>query len=528
MALIKDGKVYRTPEEQLLHLTEKHLEQITLNKNFSDSINRLEVTTNFGGYNLVRFAFEKQGTFFKIPYKKIQVSLIGNVGDFVEIMTHNVEDIPAYGYFTGEHEIEIAFAGDFVADYGFYTVNNVTSGQSNIETIKTVSFTGTSLLDYDANDVKKQVFHIIYDVAFGTRTQYASFDLNRDGNYSFVFIGTVTNGLDGSNIYTVKNENLQLLIQSVKIGDSVVFAENNTTGLIDGEALIGDVYIYKGNNEWEKNGNIRGAKGDKGDKGDKGEQGLQGVQGEQGIQGAKGEKGDKGDTGSQGMLIFTGILNSPAELPPFNEAKVGDAYRIINTSGSIVTYDLYFKAVNGIDWDIQPNWGGVKGDKGDKGDTGLQGIQGIQGIQGEKGEKGDKGDKGEKGDTPDLLSVYPVGSVYLSVNNINPKVLFGGIWEKITDKFLVGAGNLYTLGDTGGSSTHTLTIEEMPAHRHRLTGRSWAQHTDSPSDLEGLSMISNVGSVDSPLDGVSTSVGGNKAFDILPPYVAVNIWKRIE
>lgn len=61
---------------------------------------------------------------------------------------------------------------------------------------------------------------------------------------------------------------------------------------------------------------------------------------------------------------------------------------MINTSGSVVTYDLYFKAYNGTDWDIQPNWGGVKGEKGDRGEQGIQGVQGVQGPQGVKGDSG--------------------------------------------------------------------------------------------------------------------------------------------
>lgn len=388
MALYKDGEIYRTYEEQIDHLTKAHREQLTINKNVSNSLNELDIASNLGGYNLVRFAFEKQGTFFKVANKQITVNLVGNVGDFVEIKTNNPNDIPAYGFFSAEHTIDIAFAGDFIENYGTYTVNNVASGQSDVETIGVVPFDGTSLLDYDANYVKKQLFNIVSDLAYGTRTQYVSFDLNRNGVYSFVFVGTTPNGKDGASVYSTEGITLETLIQQIKVNDSVLFAEDNATNLIDPNAVIGDVFIYKGNNQWEKTGNIRGAKGDKGDKGEKGDQGIQGVQGIQGMQGEKGEKGDKGDTGSQGLLIHDEILPNPSRLPSFANAQIGDAYRVINTSGSNVTYDLYFKAVDGTDWSIQPNWGGIKGDKGDKGDTGETGAQGVQGIQGVKGETG--------------------------------------------------------------------------------------------------------------------------------------------
>lgn len=394
MALYKDGNIYRTYEEQVDHLTEAHREQLNINKVVNNELNELSVASNLGGYNLVRFSFEKQGTFYKIANKRINVLLVGAVNDFAEIMTNNPDDIPAYGYYVDDHTIEIAWFGDFVEQYEQFTVNNVTSGQSNVETIETIAFTGTSLADYNANDVKKQLFNVISDLSFRTRTQYVSFDLNRDGVYNFVFIGTVSDGKSGKNVYTVGNNNIREILAKIVVDDSVIFAEDNTTSYIVSSAKIGDVYKYNGNTEWEKIGNIRGAQGLQGIKGDTGEQGIQGVQGIQGIQGKKGDKGDKGDPGDQGFYIHDAILNSPSELPVFSTARVGDAYRIINTSGTIVTYDLYFKAVDGTDWSIQPNWGGVKGDKGDKGDKGETGAQGIQGIQGEKGEKGDAGEPG--------------------------------------------------------------------------------------------------------------------------------------
>ena len=50
--------------------------------------------------------------------------------------------------------------------------------------------------------------------------------------------------------------------------------------------------------------------------------------------------------------------------------------------------------------------------------------------------------------------IYPVGSIYISVNNTNPGTLFGGFWTQITDRFLLAAGNTYDVGSTGGWETH--------------------------------------------------------------------------
>lgn len=77
-----------------------------------------------------------------------------------------------------------------------------------------------------------------------------------------------------------------------------------------------------------------------------------------------------------------------------------------------------------------------------------------------------------------LLAAYPVGSVYLSVNQTNPNTLFGGTWERMTDGFLFcssGAGgtqgNLQGSAKSGGPSTNTsgattLTVDQIPSHRH--------------------------------------------------------------
>lgn len=68
-----------------------------------------------------------------------------------------------------------------------------------------------------------------------------------------------------------------------------------------------------------------------------------------------------------------------------------------------------------------------------------------------------------------LDTIYPIGSIYITVGSINPSILFGGSWEQIQDKFLLSAGSTYIAGSTGGEATHTLTTNEMPSHLHNNT-----------------------------------------------------------
>lgn len=49
-------------------------------------------------------------------------------------------------------------------------------------------------------------------------------------------------------------------------------------------------------------------------------------------------------------------------------------------------------------------------------------------------------------------------------------------------QFVIGAGGSYSVGNTGGESEHTLTVDEMPSHNHTFTGKSH-NHTLSLSDL---------------------------------------------
>lgn len=66
--------------------------------------------------------------------------------------------------------------------------------------------------------------------------------------------------------------------------------------------------------------------------------------------------------------------------------------------------------------------------------------------------------------------IYPVGSLYWSSKSTNPSTLFGGTWVQIKDKFILACGDTYkTVGATGGASSVTLSVDNMPSHTHSFT-----------------------------------------------------------
>lgn len=179
-------------------------------------------------------------------------------------------------------------------------------------------------------------------------------------------------------------------------------------------------------------------------------------------------------------------------------------------------------------------------------------------------------------------AIYPVGSIYMSANDVNPATLFGGTWEAIQDRFVLAKGSTYpTLGATGGSATHTLTTAEMPSHTHTQNAHSHTQnahkHTQDAhlhgvlysDSADGRFMVSkssptpsninvsdtggsykvlayssgntfgtrtntknttpteqNATATNQNTTATNQNTGGGGSHNNMPPYIVVNVWKR--
>ena len=170
--------------------------------------------------------------------------------------------------------------------------------------------------------------------------------------------------------------------------------------------------------------------------------------------------------------------------------------------------------------------------------------------------------------------IYPVGSIYISVNSTSPQTLFGGTWEQIKDTFLLATGDTYANGSTGGEATHTLTENEMPshthiqnshnhtqnshnhtqnshnhtqnAHNHALTGSksvglqegdrlrvgygstSGSKNTNNATATNKATTATNnsATATNNPQTATNKYAGGGQAHNNMPPYLTVFMWKR--
>ena len=138
---------------------------------------------------------------------------------------------------------------------------------------------------------------------------------------------------------------------------------------------------------------------------------------------------------------------------------------------------------------------------------------------------------------------HPVGCLYWSEKATDPSELFGGTWVRIKDSFVWAAGDIeeitytkdgeivtekLTVGKTGGEATHTLTVEEMPEHKHDKilmgAGGNYQITYLNVGDL-GSGQSAGVG-VNGSQPIYTSTAGGSQPHNNMPPYIAMYCWKR--
>lgn len=154
--------------------------------------------------------------------------------------------------------------------------------------------------------------------------------------------------------------------------------------------------------------------------------------------------------------------------------------------------------------------------------------------------------------------IYPIGSIYINANAINPEILFGGEWEQIKDMYLVAAGDQHNVGSNYGSNTKNLShTHTAPAHTHSYgfktrgwygtliedfaildAGNTWkaptctsnsstiatrAEKTTASSAAQDMIVTANVATA----GNAATTSSLSSTFDVRPSSIAVHVWKRI-
>ena len=128
--------------------------------------------------------------------------------------------------------------------------------------------------------------------------------------------------------------------------------------------------------------------------------------------------------------------------------------------------------------------------------------------------------KFKSGDDWKAFCPWRVGDLLFSTTATNPNVEWPGTtWALYAqDRFPVGAGSGYALGATGGAATVTLSISQIPAHKHTV------DYGNSVGASGIVCAASNTLGADS--GSFLNNTGGGQSHENRPPYIAVNIWRR--
>lgn len=128
-----------------------------------------------------------------------------------------------------------------------------------------------------------------------------------------------------------------------------------------------------------------------------------------------------------------------------------------------------------------------------------------------------------------INSIYPIGSVYISLTETNPGTYLKGTWEQFGQgRTLIGVGTgndgtntqEFEVNATGGEYKHKLVIDEIPSHTHKY-------YSPIVQEVVPSSNTSTYGNYNKGYYIDSDSVGGDGYHNNIQPYITVYFWKRV-
>ena len=125
------------------------------------------------------------------------------------------------------------------------------------------------------------------------------------------------------------------------------------------------------------------------------------------------------------------------------------------------------------------------------------------------------------GDKKLIDIIYPVGSLYISTQDISPASLFGGEWTQVKGAFPYLTTTGFT-GTTAGSNTHTLTTAQMPSHSHTVNIKLTANKVASGSVISRI----NDGGTATANCATCGTAGSGSSHNNMPLYMVFYGWYR--
>ena len=136
--------------------------------------------------------------------------------------------------------------------------------------------------------------------------------------------------------------------------------------------------------------------------------------------------------------------------------------------------------------------------------------------------------------------IYPIGSIYeTSDKDFNPNTTFGGSWQRIKGKVLVGVDesdtDFSTSQKSGGEKTHKLTKNELPHHNHALLGGghafAWGDSTctvnTNATAIAAHPSANTLCTLQGTMDKTDNNATSEDAHNNMPPYYTVYVWEKI-